>query len=38
MYWLPMFDVMMTTVVRKSTVRPCPSVSFLAVVQQLQER
>ena len=27
MYWLPMFDVMMMTVFRKSTVRPCESVS-----------
>ena len=25
--WLPMFDVMMTMVFLKSTVRPCPSVS-----------
>ena len=27
MYWLPMFDVMITTVLLKSTVRPLPSVS-----------
>ncbi len=36
MRWLPMFDVMMTSVLRKSTVRPWPSVKP-AVVEHLQQ-
>ena len=36
MAWLPMFEVMMTTVFLKSTVRPWP-VGQTAVVEQLEE-